>query len=103
MSSVARIFSSTLSASKPNCVMMKAGDLSRITARCSEKTASSAVIGLPDAKVMHGRIFKVKVRSEEHTSELQSLMRKSYHVFFLKNKTLSDTMRSFPSHTTQHT
>src|SRR3546814_7010036 len=29
----------------------------------------------------------VKVRSEEHTSELQSLMRSSYAVFCLKNKT----------------
>src|SRR3546814_10339184 len=31
-------------------------------------------------------------RSEEHTSELQSLMRKSYAVFCLKKKT-SDTMK----------
>src|SRR3546814_5627298 len=29
---------------------------------------------------------EVIVRSEEHTSELQSLMRNSYAVFFLKNK-----------------
>src|SRR3546814_3154575 len=28
-----------------------------------------------------------KIRSEEHTSELQSLMRSSYAVFSLKNKT----------------
>src|SRR3546814_3464968 len=33
----------------------------------------------------------VAFRSEEHTSELQSLMRISYAVFCLKNKTLSDT------------
>src|SRR3546814_8217539 len=30
-----------------------------------------------------------RIRSEEHTSELQSLMRISYAVFCLKNKTLS--------------
>src|SRR3546814_3287405 len=32
-------------------------------------------------------------RSEEHTSELQSLMRISYAVFCLKTKTTSDTNR----------
>src|SRR3546814_6764299 len=32
------------------------------------------------------------VRSEEHTSELQSLMRRSYAVFCLKKKTYSDTL-----------
>src|SRR3546814_1560573 len=31
-------------------------------------------------------------RSEEHTSELQSLMRISYAVFCLKNKTTDDTL-----------
>src|SRR3546814_1844970 len=31
--------------------------------------------------------FKVRTRSEEHTSELQSLMRISYAVFCLKKKT----------------
>src|SRR3546814_10061214 len=36
-------------------------------------------------------------RSEEHTSELQSLMRISYDVFCLKKKTISKTT------TTQHT
>src|SRR3546814_3291265 len=33
------------------------------------------------------RSFATAVRSEEHTSELQSLMRISYAVFCLKNKT----------------
>src|SRR3546814_5466808 len=32
--------------------------------------------------------YTFKVRSEEHTSELQSLMRISYAVFCLKNKTI---------------
>src|SRR3546814_8321008 len=36
----------------------------------------------------HGAdLFDLKVRSEEHTSELQSLMRISYAVFCLKQKT----------------
>src|SRR3546814_8763229 len=33
-----------------------------------------------------GTVINVKVRSEEHTSELQSLMRISYAVFCLKKK-----------------
>src|SRR3546814_10177904 len=33
-------------------------------------------------------------RSEEHTSELQSLMRISYAVFCLKNKTTQDTQQT---------
>src|SRR3546814_4028813 len=36
-----------------------------------------------------GRLFCEKRRSEEHTSELQSLMRISYAVFCLKKKKLS--------------
>src|SRR3546814_8859293 len=34
-----------------------------------------------------GPVFELSRRSEEHTAELQSLMRISYAVFFLKNKT----------------
>src|SRR3546814_5730871 len=37
------------------------------------------------------RQFKAALRSEEHTSELQSLMRISYAVFCLKTKTQTDT------------
>src|SRR3546814_8985300 len=35
-------------------------------------------------------------RSEEHTSELQSLMRSSYAVFCLKKKNESKTLTSYP-------
>src|SRR3546814_6958013 len=41
----------------------------------------------------------VSMRSEEHTSELQSLMRISYAVFCLKNK---KTTKNMTSQTTQH-
>src|SRR3546814_8616345 len=34
---------------------------------------------------------RIRARSEEHTSELQSLMRISYAVFCLKNKKTNDT------------
>src|SRR3546814_2455854 len=40
-----------------------------------------------------GRRSGVGIRSEEHTSELQSLMRISYAVFCLKKKTQSNTTR----------
>src|SRR3546814_4903827 len=43
-----------------------------------------------------------KARSEEHTSELQSLMRISYAVFCLKKKTqkLTDTIKNVNRYTT---
>src|SRR3546814_10817139 len=42
--------------------------------------------GIPQAKAIHAAFPPDKVRSEEHTSELQSLMRTSYAVFCLKKK-----------------
>src|SRR3546814_7148023 len=37
-------------------------------------------------KALNPLIKKMRIRSEEHTSELQSLMRNSYAVFCLKQK-----------------
>src|SRR3546814_10311878 len=45
-------------------------------------------IGLSRAAA-RGRLDRFEQRSEEHTSELQSLMRLSYAVFFFKNKIYS--------------
>src|SRR3546814_3049090 len=45
----------------------------------------------PGAQIRAGVIAKIGQRSEEHTSELQSLMRISYAVFCLKNKILTTT------------
>src|SRR3546814_4196076 len=42
--------------------------------------------GFRTAEVTAGGIDTAALRSEEHTSELQSLMRSSYAVFCLKNK-----------------
>src|SRR3546814_3835436 len=39
----------------------------------------------------HGQAVGLQRRSEEHTSELQSLMRISYAVFCLKNKKIKTT------------
>src|SRR3546814_10038389 len=49
-------------------------------------TASSATVNLASASgsLVRG---KLSMRSEEHTSELQSLMRNSYAVFCLKKNT----------------
>src|SRR3546814_4651512 len=48
--------------------------------------------------VTAGLRWQPKMRSEEHTSELQSLMRISYAVFCLKKKKSNTTV-----HTTAHT
>src|SRR3546814_9048976 len=47
----------------------------------------------PRSQVNFGRRYTavVRIRSEEHTSELQSLMRISYAVFCLKNNNSVDT------------
>src|SRR3546814_10460189 len=43
--------------------------------------------GRPDITIVEAAYFeRLAARSEEHTSELQSLMRRSYAVFCLKNK-----------------
>src|SRR3546814_5796355 len=46
--------------------------------------------------VRQGGTYKMPYRSEEHTSELQSLMRISYAVFCLKKKTKEHI--NYPSH-----
>src|SRR3546814_4710904 len=73
-------------------------------------TAQSSIIRLlnPDsAKVgTSGRsglrlvpvVAKTRIRSEEHTSELQSLMRISYAVFCLKKKTNLSHYNTFAHH-----
>src|SRR3546814_8783669 len=44
------------------------------------------------------RLFSAGVRSEEHTSELQSLMRTSYAGFCLNNKTIPSRKRTPLTH-----
>src|SRR3546814_7691485 len=52
------------------------------------RMAGGAGLAQPDAGAGHaaGRKLSAQARSEEHTSELQSLMRISYAVFCLKKK-----------------
>src|SRR3546814_2077481 len=42
-----------------------------------------------EGRIEETRTLSVQIRSEEHTSELQSLMRISYAVFCLKKKTIN--------------
>src|SRR3546814_10222091 len=48
------------------------------------------------SRIFIARLLKAK-RSEEHTSELQSLMRISYAVFFLKKKHTNHTLKASTS------
>src|SRR3546814_7470158 len=71
-------------------LLKKAQVAQETSARTPIKTWSRRSTILPDFvgltfSVYNGRKF-VPVRSEEHTSELQSLMRISYAVFCLKKK-----------------
>src|SRR3546814_2941639 len=52
-----------------------------------QKIANALSPGQPLYTLLYGFL----IRSEEHTSELQSLMRISYAVFCLKKKTLQTT------------
>src|SRR3546814_3399110 len=56
----------------------------RRAARASQR---QSVGGVPESGCIGARGSDAQIRSEEHTSELQSLMRISYAVFCLKKKT----------------
>src|SRR3546814_2438095 len=57
----------------------------------------------PDQHGAHERLRAHRHRSEEHTSELQSLMRTSYAVFCLKKKTKQSSHPHNRQHTQSHT
>src|SRR3546814_10768029 len=54
---------------------------------------------LPEADAVRAELGAIVDRSEEHTSELQSLMRISYAVFCLKKK--KSTIRKLTTHHTR--
>src|SRR3546814_4011417 len=53
-----------------------------------------ATFGSVEGAALLKKLHGLATRSEEHTSELQSLMRISYAVFCLKKNTLRDTDRT---------
>src|SRR3546814_3379137 len=55
-------------------------------ARRARLPIPEAELGEVDARPLFDRLDEILARSEEHTSELQSLMRISYAVFCLKKK-----------------
>src|SRR3546814_1288672 len=61
-------------------------------ARLSRQATAQCVLSRGAGNLVRARI--VRARSEEHTSELQSLMRISYAVFCLKKKTTKQTTES---------
>src|SRR3546814_2976524 len=66
-----------------------------ITARRSLRTARGARRAVDPTIIVHRRppsSLRAVWRSEEHTSELQSLMRTSYAVFCLKKKTSNNNI-----------
>src|SRR3546814_2811488 len=72
----------------PLMVLPLSDSRSRSTARCINRFGYSAQGFWQFCRYSGGETSKTTDdRSEEHTSELQSLMRNSYAVFCLKNKT----------------
>src|SRR3546814_3132415 len=65
-------------------------------ASAMKPTATATLRLKPSSQVSHSPPTRAKGRSEEHTSELQSLMRISYAVFCLKKKTNKNTHKNSP-------
>src|SRR3546814_10477597 len=65
----------------------KAGGILRtVLLQAVDQDAAAALFRWNDVTGKHGIFLKFSLRSEEHTSELQSLMRSSYAVFCLKKQ-----------------
>src|SRR3546814_8495290 len=69
--------------------------------RITGNIGNQPTIALDDGQGMIRGLTTEDIRSEEHTSELQSLMRISYAVFCLKKKK-KDKHRQKHKHKTQH-
>src|SRR3546814_8023078 len=80
-------------AKETSCLQSSALPQARFDRSRSSSTPESPGLRTPDAgRPNHFRFSMALSRSEEHTSELQSLMRNSYAVFCLKKKTDNRTL-----------
>src|SRR3546814_6756375 len=71
----------------PYTTLFRSPDLPDIRMARSTRSARRRAGAIEGSARMMGLVVLCGVRSEEHTSELQSLMRISYAVFCLKKKT----------------
>src|SRR3546814_5658913 len=105
------LFRSGLEGRSPHRVMLGGGkppkDWSAIVAPDDISTLSQTDFLMVEGGAQTASAFLKKdlvdrlLRSEEHTSELQSLMRTSYAVFCLKQQTSSSTFTKKTNHTEQ--
>src|SRR3546814_6341814 len=70
-----------------------AAEVARIKAINADLEARNALLELQNEKMRRTLFGSAPSRSEEHTSELQSLMRISYAVFCLKKKISTETIQ----------
>src|SRR3546814_3853257 len=73
-----------------------------VSARQSDNVTAGRIYQTIITRERRGDYLGATVRSEEHTSELQSLMRISYAVFCLKKKKILIQTCTLPHYTSQH-
>src|SRR3546814_3106789 len=81
----------------PYTTLFRSGAVSRKRHRCAEYVSATYRVEPSGDKPM-----PFGPRSEEHTSELQSLMRISYAVFCLKKKNITNNLLHFSLHNIHH-
>src|SRR3546814_6963542 len=88
-------------AAREAVAMIEGGRTKVIDASTAHRVAPGWVYGFPEVSGHDAVAAAARVRSEEHTSELQSLMRISYAVFCLKkNNRRTGNMGSEADHVT---
>src|SRR3546814_10159058 len=98
----ALLFGVFLTNPAPICVLDEVDaplDDAKVDRFCSLVDELTKATGTRFLVITHHRMTKARVRSEEHTSALQSLRRISYAVFCLKTKS---TTQHKPHHLTSH-
>src|SRR3546814_6132256 len=89
-----------VSAWPPSTSAMLALTMPWVSRKSSCTRASTSTMALPMASTLSESVVipVLSLRSEEHTSELQSLMRISYAVFCLKKKRVQSRTQHIQSH-----